>query len=166
MNILRFVALAFLLVGLAGCSSSKFRSYHGPEVTHVLIMKSDRRMYLFHQNRVLRSFNVDLGFTAEGHKQFEGDGKTPEGLYFIDRRNPDSAFHLSLGISYPNADDVAFAESQGKSPGGDIFIHGQPNGKRRVGRPDWTAGCISVTNRQMERIYAMVKDGTPVTIRP
>jgi len=166
MNVFKFVAIALMIVGLSGCATSKFKSYNGPEITHVLVNKGDRKMYLFHKNRVIKSYNVDLGFTAKGHKQFEGDGKTPEGQYFIDRRNPNSAFHLSLGISYPNAQDVAFAKARGKSPGGDIFIHGQPNGERRVGRPDWTAGCISVTNRQMEQIYAMVKNGTPITIRP
>jgi murein L,D-transpeptidase YafK len=166
MNIFKFVAIAVMMIGLAGCGSSKFRSYDGPEVTYVIIKKSDRKMYLFHEDKVLKSYNVDLGFTAEGHKQFEGDGKTPEGHYFIDRRNPNSAFHLSLGISYPNAEDIAFAKAHGKSPGGDIFIHGQPNGERRVGRPDWTAGCVSVTNRQMEEIYAMVQNGTPISIKP
>ncbi|WP_371224784.1 L,D-transpeptidase family protein [Roseovarius sp. 2305UL8-3] len=167
MNIFKFVAAVLLVVGLAGCGAkSKFQSYNGPEVTHVLIQKENRKMYLFHKDRVLKSYDVDLGFTAEGHKQFEGDGKTPEGVYRIDRRNPNSAFHLSIGISYPNEKDIAFALAHGKSPGGDIFIHGQPNGERRVGRPDWTAGCISVTNREMEEIYAMVKNETWVTIKP
>ena len=167
MNILKVLGIVLLIIGLAGCSTgSKFRSYDGPEVTHVLLLKEERKLYLFHNDKVLKQYPVDLGFTAEGHKQFEGDGKTPEGHYFIDRRNPNSAFHLSLGISYPNEQDIAFAASQGKSAGGDIFIHGQPNGERRVGRPDWTAGCISVSNRQIEKIYAMVKDGTPITIKP
>ena len=108
---------------------------------------------------------IDLGFAPAGHKQVEGDGKTPEGTYLIDRRNPNSDFHLSIGISYPNARDIARAMAAGQDPGGDIFIHGQPNKSRGEG-PDWTAGCISVTNREMEDIYAMVTDGTPITIRP
>jgi len=170
MNIFKFVAVALVIVGLIGCTGkseqSKFRTYHGPEVTHVLVNKGERRMYLFHEDKVLKTYNVGLGFTAEGHKQFEGDGKTPEGRYYINRRNPNSAFHLSLGISYPNEKDIAFAKAHGKSAGGDIFIHGLPNGIRRAGRPDWTAGCISVTNREIEDIYAMVKNGTPITINP
>jgi murein L,D-transpeptidase YafK len=113
----------------------------------------------------LKKYNVELGFAPEGHKQFEGDGKTPEGTYRINRRNPNSDFHLSLGISYPNARDVAFAQAAGKSPGGEIFIHGMPNKKRGTG-PDWTAGCISVKNDHIEEIYAMVKDSTYVTIYP
>ncbi len=86
----------------------------------------------------------------------------------IDRRNPNSEFHLSVGISYPNAADVAKAEAMGVDPGGDIFIHGQPNrakGKRLPQR-DWTAGCISVRNREIEQIFAMVRDGTPIYIHP
>lgn len=153
-----------LLLALAGCSS-KFETYTGPEVTKVEIHKGDRVMKLFHGNRVLKRYDVDLGFTAEGHKQFEGDGKTPEGRYRIDRRNPNSQFYLSLGISYPNARDRAYARSRGRSPGGDIFIHGQPNTELPRG-PDWTAGCIAVTNAEMRMIYAMVEDGTIVDIFP
>lgn len=121
---------------------------------------------MIHHDEVLKSYKVELGFEPNGHKQFEGDGRTPEGTYIIDRRNPNSAFHLSLGISYPNEADMAYAHTKGKSPGGDIFIHGRPNEKKRGLGPDWTAGCISVKNREMELIYAMVKDGTPITIMP
>ncbi len=158
-----------MMTVLASCSSSKFKRYNGPEVTRVIVDKGDRELLLMHHNRVLKSYDMELGFAPVGHKQFEGDGKTPEGEYFIDRRNPNSSFHLSIGISYPNAADIAHAKAAGKSPGGDIFIHGQPNKlvrNRKKSDPDWTAGCISVTNKEMERIYAMVKDGTPITLRP
>lgn len=160
-RVLLFLALAF---GLSACGGSKFKTYRGPEVTQIVVDKSDRRMWLIHKTEVLKAYDVDLGRAPAGHKQFEGDGKTPEGAYFIDRRNPNSAFHLSLGISYPNEADRAFAEAAGKSPGGDIFIHGFSRFKGRRG--DWTEGCIAVTNRQMEDIYAMVRDGTPIFIRP
>ncbi len=149
---------------LAGCSS-KFRSYSGPEVTRILVYKEDRRMYLVHGNQAIRAFDFDLGFAPVGGKQIEGDGRTPEGHYVIDRRNPDSRFHLSLGISYPNARDIARARAMGQSPGGDIFIHGQPNYFIPEG-PDWTWGCIAVTNREMEDIYAMVREGTQISIFP
>lgn len=164
MRIAKNLLVVLLLVTAAGCS--KFKTYNGPEVTQIIVNKGDRRMYLMHEREVLKAYDVQLGFTADGHKQFEGDGKTPEGDYMIDRRNPNSSFHLSLGISYPNEEDRAFAEAAGKSPGGDIFIHGRPNGKRNRLGPDWTAGCISVSNRQMRRIYAMVKNGTPIRINP
>ena len=137
---------------LAGCAN-KFRSYTGPDVTRLRLYKSQRLLVL------------GLGFAPEGHKQFEGDGRTPEGTYTIDRRNPESLFHLSIGISYPNAEDRAFAAAQSRSPGGDIFIHGGPRrGIDPTNKQDWTAGCIAVTDRQIEEIYAMVRDGTPIDI--
>lgn len=163
---MRTMGLMLLLaaaMALSACSS-KFKTYHGPEVTQVLVDKSDRRMYLLHHQKVLKSFDVGLGFAPDGHKQFEGDGRTPEGDYTIDRRNPDSKFYLSIGIDYPRTEDVARAAALGLSPGGDIFIHGTPREMRR--NPNWTAGCIAVSNREMEDIYAMVQDGTPIFIYP
>ena len=118
-----------------------------------------------HKKTVLKTYKIDLGFNPRGHKAIEGDGKTPEGRYFINRYNPDSEFHLSLGISYPNNKDRARARALGKSPGGDIFIHGQPNKPRRLTK-DWTLGCIAVTNEQVEYMFAHVKPGTPVRIYP
>lgn len=153
-------------LAVPGCSS-KFRSYTGPEVTSIVVNKTAGRMYLLHQGEVLKDYEIDLGFAPAGPKRFEGDGKTPEGTYIIDRRNPNSAFHLSLGISYPNSADRAFALSQGKKPGGDIFIHGKPNTNKKVARREnWTAGCIAVKNREIEEIYAMVRNGTLITLRP
>lgn len=151
-----------LLMALAGCAS-KFRSYSGPEVTRVVVFKEMRQMYLLHGKQVLRSYRIDLGFEPTGDKTIEGDGRTPEGLYTIDRRNPNSQFHLSLGIDYPRKHDIAKAIALGKSPGGDIFIHGRGNPTSFL-IPDWTWGCIAVTNKEMEEIYAMVKDGTPIAI--
>lgn len=158
------VLVTVMLTGLAGCSS-KFKSYNGPEVTRILIYKESRTMYLMHNEDVLKAYDVGLGFTPEGHKTVRGDGRTPEGDYRVDRRNPNSEFHLSIGINYPNADDVAYAKSIGKNPGGDIFIHGRP-WEYRKGGVDWTAGCVAVTNNQMEDIYSMVKMGTLVSIYP
>lgn len=166
MRALKLIAALFLILGLAACGGDpKFRTYHGPAVTKVVIHKSARKMYLFHNDKVLKKHKISLGFAAIGHKQFEGDGKTPEGAYYIDRRNPKSRYHLSLGISYPNEADIAFAESQGKKPGGEIFIHGK-TGDGGKNKGDWTFGCIAVPDRQMEDIYAMVRDGTPVYIYP
>ena len=160
----RIVAVLVLAFGLTACGNSKFKTYNGPAVTSVQVHKGERKMYLLHHERVLKSYDIALGFSPVGHKQFEGDGRTPEGTYIIDRRNPNSEFHLSIGISYPNQADRAYAEAFGNKPGGDIFIHGGP--KRKVSRRDWTAGCIAVTDKEMERIYAMVKDGTPILILP
>ncbi len=158
----RTVLVGGAALALSACST-KFKKYDGPEVTRVQVVKGRRKLYLLHHDTVLEQYKVHLGYSAEGAKQFRGDGKTPEGSYRINRRNPGSKFHLSLGISYPNARQVAFARSLGKDPGGDIFIHGDrrptdPRGK------DWTAGCIAVKDRQMEDIYAMVRTGTQIDI--
>lgn len=163
MQLFRLSLVLALLAALSACAPSKFRSYDGPEVTRVVIYKAERRMDLMHYGQPLRSYRVQLGGTPFGHKQREGDRRTPEGDYIIDRRNPNSAFHLSIGIDYPNEADREHARVNGWRPGGDIFIHGRgPRHKRARG--DWTDGCISVTDRQMEDIYAMVRDGTPIAI--
>lgn len=158
-----FVALAVIAM-LAACGGSKFKTYHGPDVTRIEVHKADRKMYLLHYATVLKTYDISMGFQPVGHKQFEGDGKTPEGAYYITHRNPRSNYYLSLGISYPNDADRAYASSKGMPPGGDIFIHGftGEDGKRG----DWTAGCIAVKNREMEQIYSMVKPGTPIVIYP
>ena len=160
---MRLLIMCLILsLGLSGCS--KFISYDGPEVTRIVVLKSARQMYLLHNDEILETYNFELGFAPGGDKQVEGDGRTPEGSYTIDRRNPNSAFYLSLGISYPNDRDRAEAAALGESPGGDIFIHGTNRPFR--GQDDWTWGCIAVTDREMEEIYAMVPNGTPITILP
>lgn len=167
MAFLRILLLVVTAMGLASCST-KFRTYHGPEITEIQVHKADRKMYLLHNTKVMKVYDIGLGGNPVGHKQFEGDLKTPEGSYTISHRNPRSTYHLSLGISYPNANDRAFAAAQGKAPGGDIFIHGAPPKAVRnsVRTNDWTAGCIAVTDREIELIYAMVKPGTPIHIFP
>ena len=151
-------------LAVSGCATSKFKSYSGPKVTSILLNKGERRLYLLNNNQVLRQYIFDLGFAPVGDKKIEGDGKTPEGTYTIDRRNPNSSYHLSLGISYPDASDVAEAKALGKPPGGEIFIHGEPNLFRAKG-PDWTAGCIAIKNREIEEMYAMVDNGTVISLR-
>lgn len=146
---------------VAGCAAGATQ-YTGPEVTRIQVFKGHRHMQLIHNTTLLKSYDFDLGFAPTGHKTQEGDGRTPEGAYLIDRRNPNSQFHLSLGISYPNANDIAFARSRGLDPGGDIFIHGTPS--RYLGQPDWTWGCIAVKNEEMDEIYAMVQTGTKIFI--
>jgi len=163
----RLIALLLPMVAaLSACSAPAphMLRYDGPEVTQIHVAKDRRRMYLLNGTDIVASYDIGLGFAPQGHKSAAGDGRTPEGLYFIDRRNPNSAYHLSIGISYPNAADVAAARSAGVDPGGDIFIHGTARNRGR-GR-DWTAGCIAVTDDEMEQIYAMVREGTPIYISP
>lgn len=138
------------------------------QIDRIEIDKSDRRLTVYKDGQALRSYDVALGFAPDGDKMREGDGKTPEGAFTINRRNPESAFHLSLGINYPQADDIARASASGVSPGGDIFIHGQPNGLGLVATlpGDWTAGCIAVSDNEIEELWRITPNGTPVTIRP
>lgn len=127
-------------------------------------------MYLMRGHRTLRTFKIALGGQPFGSKATEGDGRTPEGRYIIDGRNPDSRFHLSLHISYPNDLDRERAEVEGVSPGGEIVIHGWPNGRWGFAEEhagiDWTEGCIAVTDAEIEEIWRAVPDGTPIDIIP
>jgi murein L,D-transpeptidase YafK len=134
----------------------------------VYLDKSERRLDLLRDGAVIQSYEVSLGANPEGHKEREGDERTPTGTYVLDWRNPDSRAHLALHVSYPDADDIARARALGVSPGGDIMIHGIANGWGWVGPLhrlwDWTDGCIAVTNAEMREIWSLVPDGTPITI--
>jgi murein L,D-transpeptidase YafK len=127
-------------------------------------------MELMHDGKVLETYKVALGGEPVGPKTQQGDHRTPEGVYVIDRRNSHSQFHRALHISYPNAEDKARARKLGVSPGGDLYIHGLPNGYGFVGSAhrarDWTDGCIAVTDPEIEEIWRLVDNGTPVDIRP
>ncbi|MBV1925772.1 MAG: L,D-transpeptidase family protein [Rhodobacteraceae bacterium] len=138
------------------------------QIDRILIEKSARRLTAFKNGVAILSYDTALGFTPEGDKQIEGDGKTPEGVYHINRRNPESAYHLSLGIDYPQPEDVARAVTNGTNPGGDIFIHGQPNGiGAMLSLPgDWTAGCIAVSDSQIRELWRITDIGTEVEIAP
>ncbi len=136
----------------------------------IVVEKATRRLALLRGDTVLATYSVSLGFAPQGHKQREGDGRTPEGFYRIEWKNPQSVAHLSLKVSYPEAADVASAQARGEPPGGDIMVHGLMNGFGWVSRlhrmMDWTHGCIAVTNAEIREIYARVEPGTPIEIRP
>ena len=168
----KLILIVFPLVLLVGCmqpldirTSSQSESEISLPITSVVVRKSDRKLYLMNGQNVVRSYRIGLGFSPNGHKTAKGDGKTPEGTYRIDRKNPQSKFHLSLGISYPNAADRAHSKSLGIDPGGDIFIHGEDT-KPHFWKRNWTQGCISLKNEQIEEVYALVRIGTPVLIQP
>ena len=141
-----------------------------PLADAIIVRKGERRLYLMRSGNVLRSFKVALGLRPDGHKQYEGDYRTPEGKYRLIRRNPNSEYFLSIQISYPNDDDLARARKQGMRPGGAIMIHGQPNMPTRsrdyYATVDWTEGCIAVSNSDMVEIWLMTPPDTPIEIQP
>ena len=141
-----------------------------PLADRVVVRKSERKLQLMRNGAPLRTFKVALGMRPEGHKQFEGDFRTPEGSYRLTRRNPNSEYFLSIQVDYPNAQDVSRARSQGLRPGGLIMIHGQPNvpkkGRDYYSNVDWTEGCIAVSNSDMVEIWLMTGPDTPIEIQP
>lgn len=159
---------------LALCASGGPRadmlSPHYQKADSLLIVKSERKLYLLKAGEVLRDFDIALGLMPDGPKEREGDFRTPEGRYYLDARNPNSDYFLSLHISYPNPQDVARARAHGVDPGGQIMIHGQPNepkySESRYQNWDWTDGCVAVSNSDMVDIWLMTDEGTPIEIRP
>ncbi|HUG98011.1 MAG TPA: L,D-transpeptidase family protein [Gammaproteobacteria bacterium] len=141
-----------------------------PMADHVIVRKADRRLDLLNDGEVFRSFPIALGGNPEGHKQREGDQRTPEGTYRLDLRKQDSAFFLAMRVSYPDAEDIRRARRRGVHPGNNIMIHGLPNEPRHPSNhyltADWTDGCIAVSNSAMIDIWLSVPDDTPITILP
>jgi murein L,D-transpeptidase YafK len=155
--------LALSLVSWAAAST-------GDRADKIVVNKSKRELLLSRSGKVIRTYRIALGKNPVGPKLRKGDRKTPEGVYSISGRNAASAYHRSLRISYPNAADRIRARRQGVDPGGDIMIHGLPNGQGYVGAShrliDWTDGCIAVTDAEIEEIWRLVPDGTPIQINP
>lgn len=160
-----WISLALLLAGPAAAQTQ-------PEVDFVpvdlvRVDKSARTLTLYAGGQPVRTYTgIQLGDEPVGPKRFQGDERTPEGRYTLDYGNPQSAYHLSLHISYPDARDRAFARAQGRSPGGDIFIHGQPNGYGTRVEGDWTDGCIAMADAEIEEVWSLVGDGTDIEILP
>lgn len=141
-----------------------------PVADKVLVEKSSRKLHLLKDGEPFRTFDIALGVAPDGHKQQEGDSRTPEGLYFLGGRNQHSDFFLSIHISYPDSDDRALARKLGVDPGGQIMIHGQPNEPTYSAAfyrsADWTNGCIAVSNSDMIDIWLMTPNRIPIEIRP
>jgi murein L,D-transpeptidase YafK len=157
----------FLLFCLILYAGSTFASF--TQADKVLVIKSKRVLLLLQNGSILRKYQICLGRNPKGRKTREGDYRTPEGTYMLDSRNPKSAFHLSLHISYPGKTDILKARGRGVSPGGDIMIHGFPEGITTDdlgGYRDWTKGCIAVSNNDIEEIWQLVPDGTTIEIVP
>jgi murein L,D-transpeptidase YafK len=177
---LRFVpalalAISVTLSAAAHAEATKtpppdWAKYATPKADRIVVYKADRRLELRRGDKILRTYHIALGRHPIGPKIVEGDGKTPEGTYFIDRRNIASEYHLSLHISYPEEFDLKRAAAQHVRPGGGIMIHGEPNvlnaeGKKRLFK-DWTAGCIALSNTDVDEVWRLVDDGVAVDIYP
>ncbi len=139
-------------------------------VDSIVIYKSKRQMKVYNQSALLKTYKVSLGPKPIGAKHFEGDGKTPEGMYHVDGKNPHSQYHKCLGVSYPSERDRIYARKAGKPTGGDIKIHGLPNGKGALSAifkaEDWTAGCIALDDQEIDELYLHTEVGIWVNILP
>jgi murein L,D-transpeptidase YafK len=155
--------------GIGRAASTDF-AFPVIKADRIVVYKSERRLSLYRDGQLLKSYHASLGRTPVGPKRREGDGRTPEGSYVIDGRLAHTPYHLGLHISYPGPSDRVQAASLGVSPGSAILIHGIGNVRGGVteaeARSDWTEGCIAVTNAEIEEIWAAVDDGTPIDIRP
>ncbi len=157
-----------LIFSMVFCATAVAEST--PAADRVLVDKSDRELRLYSGERIIARYPIQLGREPAGHKLEEGDSRTPEGRYYLDARNPNSEYFLSIHVSYPNAADRERAASLGVKPGGQIMIHGQPNEPKYSARfyqtEDWTDGCIAVSNAAMIDIWLMTSHNTPVDIVP
>ncbi len=158
-----FLTLLFIIIS-SSCSA------HNEQIDYIKVIKSDRKLYTYSNNKLLKTYKIALGRRPVGNKIKQGDNRTPEGVYFISAKNPNSAYYLSLKISYPNAKDIQRANKLGVDPGGNIMIHGIKNGFSLVGKShsliDWTKGCIALTNAEIEEIYNLTPIGTRIDILP
>lgn len=136
----------------------------------LVVYKSKRKMFAYSQGQLVKTYSISLGGNPIGTKEYEGDKKTPEGIYSISDRNPNSGYHKNLGVSYPNQQDIDRARKIGKPVGGAIKIHGLRNGRSYIGKlhrwTDWTWGCIAVTNIEIDELYSSVQIGSTIDIRP
>lgn len=178
-GILRILLLAGALTAPSILPAEPFSNERGtagsatsiqlPTASRVVVYKGQRRMDLMRGDEVLRSYKVSLGLVPEGHKERVGDFRTPEGRYWLTRRNARSDYFLSIQVSYPNPVDMKRAKANGWDPGGSIMIHGLPNRLKRdpsYYERDWTDGCIAVSNSDMVEIWLLTNNNTPIDILP
>ncbi len=158
---LSFIALWYLL------PAKKLKTNY--KIDKIIILKNKHKLNVYSGKKLLKTYKISIGKGSKGKKDFEGDKKTPEGIYYINDKNPHSSYYLNLGISYPNKDDIEYAKKHDKSPGGLIKIHGIKNGFGFISKFhrffDWTLGCIAVTNKEMKELYDNVPVGTIIEIK-
>lgn len=165
-----FLFIFNIIITLIFCCPISGHALNLSSVDKIVIHKKQKKMNVYHQEKLIQVYKIALGFSPEGHKQQAGDGKTPEGKYHISAKNPNSRFHLSLKISYPNTQDKLKAYQAGVSPGGDIMIHGIGKKNGWLGslhtKSDWTLGCVALTNEEITELYHATSVGTVVEILP
>ena len=140
------------------------------KIDSIVVYKSERHLLAYASGRLVKTYDISLGRQPVGAKEFEGDKKTPEGIYFINDKNPNSGYHKNLGISYPDKDNIEKAKRIGKAPGGEVKIHGLRNRAGFIGKfqrwHDWTLGCIALTDKEIDELYNAVEIGTKIEIKP
>ena len=170
MKKMRYIVLLLFLGALIYYFYPETKLPKGKIIDRIEVFKSQRKMLVYSEGELLKTYTISLGKNPIGHKEFEGDCKTPEGIYEINAKNPNSGYHKNLGVSYPNEKDTEQAKFLGKPSGGDIKIHGIRNGSGYIAKfqrwTDWTAGCIAVTNEEIDELYDNVKIGTSIKIVP
>jgi murein L,D-transpeptidase YafK len=172
----KIIVTSVILVGVCALALYLYAHHNwhplppGITIDRIVVEKSAKRLSIFRSGNEIKSYRIALGRDPVGAKQEEGDMKTPEGIYKIDSRNAQSSFHLALHISYPSDEDNKRAAARGVSAGFDIMIHGLPNGRGWIGAfhrwKDWTAGCIALTDEEIEEFWRVTPDGTTIEIRP
>lgn len=169
-KILKLFIVLFIISIIIYSSYPEKKLTKNAEIDKIIVLKSKRELKVFSKEILLKTYKISLGSHPNGKKEFEGDKKTPEGLYFINDKNLNSGYHKNLGISYPNKNDIERAKILNKPPGGHIKIHGLKNKTGFIGKfhrfHDWTLGCIAVTNDEIDELFNSVKIGTPIEIKP
>ena len=164
------IHLVLWLTVSCACSNSSANLPPNCQIDKIVVLKSQRKMMVYQNNQLLKTYTIALGLQPVGKKHFEGDYKTPEGNYYIESKNQHSAYHRNLGVSYPNAQDQSYAKAKNKRAGGEIKIHGLGKKQQQFGKlhflVDWTHGCIAVDNQEIEELYKHVAIGTPIDIEP
>ena len=168
---MKYTAIFLLAISTISYSWSLTNKHRNSNLyaTKIVVDKSDRRLYIYNGTKVIADYHIALGKNPKGAKRVQGDRRTPDGKYILDFKKPNSDYYKAIHISYPSKKDIEYAKKLGKSPGGAIMIHGQPNGWGWLSvirqRFNWTSGCIAVSNDDMDKIWNMVKTGIPIIIK-
>ncbi|MGD0491099.1 MAG: L,D-transpeptidase family protein [Steroidobacteraceae bacterium] len=164
-----FLSVLCLLVSMVAALGGTAKATEIAAADHVVVRKAERKLYLYSGSRLLGSYKVELGLEPVGQKEREHDFRTPEGHYYLARRNIRSDYFLAIQVSYPNKEDEVRARKNRWAPGGSIMIHGMPNALKHPASyyaSDWTDGCIALSNSDMLEVWMRTQDNIPIDIYP